>query len=110
MDRSTQNLKLTALCIYPKNQHIAVGDNKGVVRVFQMNGDSAINIGSWHLAKGGENAREEGIVEIHITQDEQFAIVAFESELICCYDLKNSYNFLGHIEKDAQRFCFTSQL
>lgn len=61
------------------------------------------------LVKGLEiSSKEDSISDIHITQDEGHAVVAFESGLICCYDLKNSFNFLGHIERDAQRFCYSN--
>lgn len=44
-----------------------------------------------------------------MSQDEQFAVITFSSGLICLYDVRNSYNYLGDIEKDAQRFSFASQ-
>lgn len=49
------------------------------------------------------------IIELQITQDEQFALVTFASGLICLYDARNSYNYLGDVERDAQRFSFASQ-
>ena len=33
-DRSTRELKLTALCLYPRSNNLVVGDSKGFVRVF----------------------------------------------------------------------------
>ena len=53
---------------------------------------------------------EDPIKDMHITADESYAVVAFKSGLICCYDVKNSFNLLGVIEKDAQRFCYANQL
>jgi hypothetical protein len=36
-DRSTKELQLTSVCIYPRRrQNILVGDNKGTVRIFQL--------------------------------------------------------------------------
>ena len=66
-------------------------------------------LSSHELNKGLEvNSREDAIADIHITQDEQHAIVLFESGLICCYDVKNSFNLVGQIERDAQRFCYSN--
>ena len=33
-DRSTKEMKLTAVSIYPKSNNLVVGDNKGIIRVF----------------------------------------------------------------------------
>jgi hypothetical protein len=44
-----------------------------------------------------------------MTGDEQYALITFSSGLICIYDAKNSFNYLGDIEKDAQRFSYASQ-
>jgi WD40 repeat protein len=87
---------------------LAVGDSKGIIRVFQVTHDRALLLATHELLE--ISSKEDSIVEIFITSDEQYAIVAFESGLICCYDVKNSFNFIGHIERDAQRFCYSSQL
>jgi hypothetical protein len=90
---------------------LAVGDSKGTIRVFQVTQDRALLLSTHELIKGLDiSSKDDAIVELFITSDEQYAIVAFESGLICCYDVKNSYNFVGHIERDAQRFCYSSQL
>lgn len=76
-----------------------------------MTHDRAILVATHELNKGIEiHSKEDAISNLHITSDEQHAIVAFESGLICCYDVKNSYSLIGHIERDAQRFCYTNQL
>ena len=36
--------------------------------------------------------------------------MAFDSGLLCCYDAKNSFSFVGIIEKDSQRFAFSNML
>lgn len=36
-------------------------------------------------------------------------MITFSSGLICLYDARNSFNYLGDVEKDAQRFSFASQ-
>jgi hypothetical protein len=33
-DKSTSNLKLTSIRVYPKMPMVIVGDNKGIVRIF----------------------------------------------------------------------------
>ena len=59
-------------------------------------------IAQHELVKGLEiSSKDDAIIEIIITSDEQYAVVAFQSGLICCYDIKNSFNFIGHIERDA---------
>lgn len=35
-DKSTKQLQLTALKILPRRQHLAVADNKGTLRIFQL--------------------------------------------------------------------------
>lgn len=50
---------------------IVVGDNKGVVRVFQVTHDSALLLAAHELNKGIEvHSREDAINDIHITSDE----------------------------------------
>ena len=41
-DKSTYNLKLTAIKVYPKMPMVIVGDSKGVVRIFQVTQDRAV--------------------------------------------------------------------
>ena len=36
--------------------------------------------------------------------------MAFESGLVCAFDAKNSFSFIGIIEKDAQRFAYQNTL
>ena len=101
-DKATQNLRLTCIKSYSRQPMLVVGDSKGIIRVFQVTHDRALLLSTHELIKGLEiSSKEDGIVEIFITSDEQFAIIAFESGLICCYDVKNSFNFVGHIERDA---------
>ena len=91
---------------------LAIGDSKGLLRVFQLTHDRALLLATHELVKGPPDmvsSKEDAIVEISITSaDEQYAIVAFESGIIGCYDVKNSYNFVGNIERDAQRFCYST--
>jgi hypothetical protein len=101
-DKSTQNLRLTCIKVYPKQPMVMVGDSKGVVRVFQVTHDRALLLSTHELIKGVDiSSKDDAIVEIFITSDECYGIIAYESGLICCYDLKNSFNFVGHIERDA---------
>lgn len=65
---------------------------------------------SHHLHTPSELKVEDSLVSIHVTQDESFAIVGFQSGLICVYDAKNSFQFIGLVEKDAQRFSYSNQL
>ena len=67
-DRSTQNLRLTCIRAYPRQAMLAIGDSKGMIRVFQVTHDRALLLASHELVKGVEVAsKEDGIVEIHIT-------------------------------------------
>ncbi|CDW81046.1 UNKNOWN [Stylonychia lemnae] len=111
-EKSTQNLELTSIRVYPRSPLVAVGDNKGIVRIFQVTQEKALFIGSHQLVKGNEqhSLADDQIKDIYITLDELYAIISFQSGLICCYDVKNSYNLIGIIEKDAQRFCYSNQL
>ena len=38
-DKSTATLKLTALQVMPRRQTLAVADNRGTVRVFELNAE-----------------------------------------------------------------------
>jgi hypothetical protein len=70
-DKSTQSLKLTSMKVYPTSPLLAVADNKGVLRVFQVTQERAVLVGTHELVKGTElNPKEDGIVDIHITSDE----------------------------------------
>ena len=53
-DRSTQALKLTAICLYPRSNNLVVGDSKGFVRVFQLVNENAHLIATYRLPRGSE--------------------------------------------------------
>ena len=70
-DKSTNNLKLTAIKVYPKFPMIAVGDNKGIIRVFQVTNERAVMLAQYELVKGIEvSSKEDPISDIIITTDE----------------------------------------
>lgn len=71
-DKSTQALRLTAIRVYPRQALVAVGDNKGVLRVFQVTQEKALLLASHELSKGTDvvAAKDDPINEIVITQDE----------------------------------------
>lgn len=70
-DKSTKSLALTAIRVYPKQAMIAVGDNKGVIRVFQVTHDKALLLSTHELVKATEvNSQDDSIIEIIITSDE----------------------------------------
>ena len=50
---------------------------------------------------GGHN---QAITSIYFTQNEQVAVVTYESGLISAYDIKGGFAWLGDIEKDVTRF------
>jgi hypothetical protein len=58
-DKSTYNLKLTAIKVYPKMPMVIVGDSKGVVRIFQMTHDRAVFLAQHELVKGVEVASDD---------------------------------------------------
>ena len=70
-DKATRGLKLTALRAYPKQPLLAVGDSKGVLRIFQVSQERAVLLSTNELNKGTDViAREDGIVDILLTADE----------------------------------------
>jgi len=50
-DRSTREMKLTALCVYPRSNNLIVGDNKGYIRVFQLVNENAHLISTHKLQR-----------------------------------------------------------
>lgn len=95
-DRSTKELKLTALCLYPRRRNcIAVGDNKGTVRVFQIQQETATHIGTYQVANG------EQIDKIFISENEQVAVMSFQNGRISLYDVKSSFQKIGDIESNS---------
>jgi len=110
-DKSTRDIKLTAIQMFPRRQNIAVGDNKGTLRVFQLGNESATLLSTYKLQRSPELSEDvsgdaSGITSIHFTQNEQVVVITFESGLISAYDVKASFTWLGDIEKDAQRFTY----
>lgn len=52
-----------------------------------------------------DGSSNDQIKEIHITQNEQTAIVTFNSGLISLYDTKNSYSWIGDaVDQDFAKF------
>ena len=116
-DRSTRDLRLTALCLYPRSNHLVVGDSKGFVRVFQLVNESAHLLATYRLPRSKEsqasralgihynpNASALGaedefnndlIQEIYVTSNEQTAVVTFSSGIVSLYDIRNSFNWIG---------------
>jgi len=60
-DRSTRELKLTAICLYPKSNNIVVGDSKGFVRVFQLVNENAHLISTYRLPRSQEVRAERAL-------------------------------------------------
>ena len=87
---------MTALCLYPRRRNcIAVGDNKGTVRVFQIQQETATHIGTYQVANG------EQIDKIFISENEQVAVMSFQNGRISLYDVKSSFQKIGDIESNS---------
>ena len=101
-----------------------MGDNKGILRVFQIVNESAHLTGSYKIQSSKQvkmeqalgigqhnvgarieaSTQNESIKEIHITQNEQFAVVTFSSGIVSVYDVKNGFSFIGDIDdSDLQK-------
>ena len=50
-DKSTAGLRLTALYILPRRQTLAVADNRGTLRVFELSSDQATLVSTHHLQR-----------------------------------------------------------
>ena len=46
----------------------------------------------------------QAVTSIYFTQNEQVAVITYESGLISAYDIKGGFAWLGDIEKDVTRF------
>jgi WD40 repeat protein len=123
-DRSTREMKLTAVCAYPRSNNLIVGDNKGYIRVFQLVNENAHLISTHKLQRTSDAKMEAGlgltpgnpqgtgltqprtgptdtIKEIYITNNEQVAVVTYESGSVTLYDTKNGFALLGDaVESD----------
>lgn len=90
---------MTAISLYPRTNNIAVGDNKGIIRIFNLINESASLISTFKLH------RDFSINQIYITHNEQVAVITFSSGHISLYDIKNSFTLIGDAtDKDFSRF------
>ena len=48
-DKSTADLRLTALQVLPRRQTLAVADNRGTVRIYELGAETANNVSTHHL-------------------------------------------------------------
>lgn len=60
-DRSTREMKLTAVCVYPRSNNLIVGDNKGYIRVFQLVNENAHLISTHKLQRTSEVKTQTGL-------------------------------------------------
>ena len=74
-DKSTRDLKLTALCLYPRSNNLIVGDNRGFVRIFQLVNDNAHLIATYRLPRSAEVRAERAL---GITQNSMGSRVGVE--------------------------------
>lgn len=67
-DLSTEQMKLTAVCVYPKQKRfLAVGDNQGYIRVFQISSETASLVATHQLSDPDPS---DTIKAMYITQNE----------------------------------------
>ena len=105
-DKSTKALSLTAIQMFPRRQNLAVADNRGTLRIFQIGNESATLLSTYKLQRSPELVGEHSqtITSIYFTQNEQVAVITYETGLISAYDIKGGFAWLGDIEKDVTRF------
>ena len=53
-DKSTAELRLTALQVLPRRQTLAVADNRGTVRIYELGAEHANNVSTHHLQRSPE--------------------------------------------------------
>ena len=71
-DKSTASLKLTALQVLPKRATLAVADNRGTVRIFELGAEQAQLVSSHHLQRSPELLGDQttAVKSIFFTSDE----------------------------------------
>ena len=71
-DKSTASLRLTALQVMPRRQTLAVADNRGTVRVFELGPEKALLVSTHHLQKSPELLEDHAtsIKSFYFTKDE----------------------------------------
>lgn len=89
----------------PRRQTLAVADNRGSVRVFEINAEKANLVSTHHLQRSPDMLGDQNtaIQSLFFTQDEQVAIVTYDSGLISAYDVRGGFTWLGDIEKEVPR-------
>ena len=105
-DKSTKALSLTAIQMLPRRQNLAVADNRGTLRIFQIGNESATLLSTYKLQRSPELVGEQSqaVTSIYFTQNEQVAVITYESGLISAYDIKGGFAWLGDIEKGVTGF------
>ena len=104
-DKSTASLRLTALQIMPRRQTLAVADNRGTLRVFEISSDQAMLVSTHHLQRSPEMLGDvsTSVQSIYFTEDEQVAVVTYDTGLISAYDVRGGFTWLGDIEREVPR-------
>ena len=89
----------------PRRQTVAVADNRGTMRVFELEQEKAKLISTHHLQRSPEMLGDiaTSIKSIFFTADEQVAVITYDTGLVSVYDVKGGFTWLGDIEKEVSR-------
>ena len=89
----------------PKRATLAVADNKGTIRIFELGADKAQLVSTHHHLRSPELLGDQttAIKSIYFTADEQVALVTYETGLVSAYDVRSGFTWLGDIEKEVPR-------
>jgi len=89
----------------PRKQHLAVADNRGDLRVFELGRDEANLLATHHLQRSPDLLGDTTTVvhSLFFTQDEHVAVISFNTGLISAYDVRGGFTWLGDVEKQVSR-------
>lgn len=118
-DKSTKDLQLRTVQVLPRLKQLAVADNRGTIRLFELLHEKAALRNTYHLHRPvdpllqlgggpGQPSAPGNVEAIHFTKDEQVAIVTFENCLVSAYDISAGFAYLGDLEKEVQRLSLVS--
>ena len=75
------------------------------MRVFELGAEQATLVSTHHLQRSPDMLGDHAtaVDSIYFTQDEQVAVVTYDSGLVSAYDVRGGWTWLGDIEKEVPR-------
>lgn len=82
-----------------------MADNRGTVRIFELGAEEAKLVSTHQLMRSPELLGDQttAVKQVYFTNDEQVAVVTYDTGLVSAYDVRGGFTWLGDIEKEVPR-------